>query len=57
VISEPRSGTAASPSQALAIGVGNGNPRATPFTAHMTVRRIGREAATTITTKTNKGSV
>ncbi|MNY57150.1 hypothetical protein D3C86_1933100 [compost metagenome] len=57
VINDPRSGTAASPSHAVAIGVGSGTARATMFTLAMTVRSTGREAATTITTKTKSGSV
>ena len=57
VINDPSKGTAARPSHALATGVDRGSRRATELTACMTVRRTGREAATTITTKTNKGSV
>jgi hypothetical protein len=57
VMSEPSSGTAASPSQALAMGVGRGSQRAAVSTRATTVRSTGREAAMTITTKTNSGSV
>ncbi len=57
VMSEPSSGTAASPSQAAAMGRGRGSHRAACRTAASTVCRMGREAAITITTKTNSGSV
>ena len=57
VMSEPSSGTAARPSQAVAIGVGKGMRRAVISTKATTVRSTGREAAITITTKTNSGSV
>ena len=57
VISEPSSGTAARPSQAVASGVRTGIQRATALTSDITVRSTGREAAITITTKTNSGSV
>ena len=57
VISEPSSGTAARPSQAVASGVGRGTRRAMASTAAITVRSTGRDAAITITTKTNRGSV
>ena len=57
VMSEPSSGTAASPSQAVARGVGTGSQRAVAFVSATTVRSTGREAAMTITTKTNSGSV
>src|SRR5688572_7917382 len=57
VTSEPSSGTAARPSQADAMGVGTGSTRATRLKPDITVRSTGREAATTITTKTKSGSV
>ncbi len=57
MITEPSSGTAARPSQALASALGSGSRRAVVSTAHTTVRSTGREAATTMTTKTNSGSV
>ena len=57
VTSEPSSGTAASPSQALARGVGSGTQRASVLTVDMTVASTGLDAAITITTKTNSGSV
>ncbi|MNV98677.1 hypothetical protein D3C71_1939570 [compost metagenome] len=57
VINDPSSGTAASPSHAVAIGVGSGTVRAMMLTLAITVRSTGREAATTITTKTKSGSV
>ncbi len=57
VMAEPNSGTAANPSQAVASGAGHGRRRAiTPMPA-ATVCRMGRDAATTITTNTNSGSV
>ncbi len=57
VISEPSSGTAARPSHARATGVGTGAMRASVSTSDIAVRSTGREAAITITTKTNSGSV
>jgi hypothetical protein len=57
VISEPSNGTAARPSHAVASGVAMGATRAMPLTSDITVRSTGREAAMTITTKTNSGSV
>ena len=57
VTSEPSSGTAAKPSQAVASGVGKGIARAVMRTHQITVISTGREAAITITTKTNSGSV
>ena len=57
VMSEPSSGTAASPSQAVASGVGTGASLARVWTMATTVRSTGRDAAMTMTTKTNKGSV
>ena len=57
VMSEPSSGTAARPSQAVTSGVGSGVTRARVSTAAITVRSTGRDAAMTMTTKTNRGSV
>ena len=57
VINEPSSGTPARPSQAVANGVGRGMSRAMPFTHDTTVASTGLEAAITITTNTNSGSV
>ena len=57
VMSEPSNGTAASPSQAMATAAGIGNKRASASTAEITVRSTGREAAITMITNTNSGSV
>jgi hypothetical protein len=57
VISDPSSGTAASPSHTAAACVGTGTSRASADTPSITVRSTGRDAAMTITTKTNIGSV
>src|SRR3954447_454305 len=57
VTSAPSSGSAARQSQALATGVATGTVPASRSTARTTVARIGREAAMTMTTKTNNGSV
>ena len=57
VISEPVSGTSARPSQTSASSVRTGASRASrPSSARM-LSSTGREAATTITTNTNSGSV
>src|SRR6478609_3773557 len=57
VISDPSSGIAARQSQVVAIGLATGSVPASRSTARITVIRIGRDAAMTITTKTNSGSV
>lgn len=57
VTTEPSSGTAARPSHAVASGVGTGSTRAATRTSCITTVSTGREAATTITTNTNSGSV
>jgi len=55
VINEPSNGTAANPSQAC-VRPGTGVWREIAWTASPTACRIGRDAATTMTTKTNSGS-
>ena len=57
VTSDPSSGIAARQSQAVATGVATGSTPASRSTTRTTVARIGRDAAMTITTKTNNGSV
>lgn len=57
VISEPSSGTTASPSQANTKAGGKGTSRLMPASRERTASSTGREAATTITTQTNSGSV
>ncbi|MNT04383.1 hypothetical protein D3C72_1389590 [compost metagenome] len=57
VMSEPISGTTASPSHARASGVGSGTALAMPASRFCTVATMGREAANTMTTNTNSGSV
>ncbi|MNV74481.1 hypothetical protein D3C71_1677030 [compost metagenome] len=57
VISEPSKGTAARPSQAVANGVAKGAQRARVLTSDITVTSTGLDAAITITTNTNSGSV
>ena len=57
VIREPASGTRARPSQARATSVRTGTRRATVASRERTASRMGREAAITITTNTNSGSV
>jgi hypothetical protein len=52
-MSEPSSGTAERPSQADASGVVTGSFRAMTATVDITVVGTGRQAAITITTKTN----
>ena len=57
VMSEPINGTMAKPSQASAVGVGSGTALAMAASRFCTVTTMGRDAAITITTNTNKGSV
>ena len=57
VMSEPTSGTRARHNHRRASAFGRGSQRAQPSTSPATVTSTGREAATTMMTKTNSGSV
>jgi len=57
VTSEPASGTKARPSQVCAISSRSGSSRASRRTSARAASSTGRDAATTITTNTNSGSV
>ncbi|KAG0771936.1 hypothetical protein G6F22_016089 [Rhizopus arrhizus] len=57
VMNEPPSGTSAITTKNVASSRGKGSTRATMRTSNPTSSRMGRLAATTMITKTNRGSV
>ena len=57
VIADPKSGTAANPNQAVASVLRTGSMRAMALTVAITMCSTGLDAAMTMTTKTNSGSV